>query len=111
LKLFHWEDEAFGHRLVRIDETGRGQPRRPMRGMNEYMTPAEVLERLLAGERITLNGHTAEYEADLMVTWCTNAYGIDGILCNGKPTLDDMTRFVADMAAGKEYGPTPEAVF
>lgn len=60
--------------------------------MNTYPTALptsnEALEALLAGEPVAANGHTARYDADDMMTWYTNAYGLDGVLCNGKPTLD-----------------------
>lgn len=67
----------------------------------------KALETLLAGEAVKANGHTARYDADDMMTWYTNAYGVDSVLCNGKPTLDVVRRFLEDMAAGKEYGLTP----
>lgn len=62
-------------------------------------TPEEALEKLLAGEAVEANGHTARYDDDMM-TWYTNAYGVDGIICGGKPTLEVVTRFLDDMAAG-----------
>lgn len=75
---------------------------------DNQMTPAEALEKLLAGEKIKVNCHTVLYDDDDMMTWYTNPYGIDGIICGGKPTLEAVTQFLSDMAAGVDYGPTPE---
>lgn len=68
--------------------------------------PQDALTTLLAGEQIEANGHTAQYDAGDSITWLTNAYGIDGILCN-KPDLKAVTSFLTDMAMGKDYGPVP----
>lgn len=68
----------------------------------------KVLERLLAGEAVQAGGHRIEYDEGNLMTWYTNAYGLDGILCDGKPTLEVVTRFLADMAAGVDYGMTPD---
>lgn len=70
-------------------------------------TPAEALNTLLAGEELEANGHTAFYDNTDGVTWCVNPYGVDGILCNGQPTLQRLISFLKDMARGKEYGPVP----
>lgn len=70
-------------------------------------TPAEALNTLLAGEELEANGHTAFYDNTDGVTWCVNPYGVDGILCNGQPTLQRVISFLKDMARGKEYGPVP----
>jgi len=70
-------------------------------------SPAEALSTLLAGEELEANGHTALYDSADSVTWCVNPYGVDGILCNGQPTLEQVTSFLKDMARGKEYGPVP----
>lgn len=67
----------------------------------------KALEMLLAGDPVAANGHTARYDADHIMTWYTNAYGVDGILCSGKPTHEIVTRFLDDMAAGIDYGMTP----
>lgn len=72
-----------------------------------FPTPEEALETLLAGEAVEANGHTARYDDDDIMTWYTNAYGVDGIICGGKPTLEVVTRFLDDMAAGIDYGMTP----
>ena len=69
-------------------------------------TPQDALNTLLAGEQIEANGHTAQYDVGDDITWLTNAYGIDGILCN-KPDLRAVTSFLTDMAKGIEYGPVP----
>ena len=50
----------------------------------------------------------SEYDEDDMMTWYTNAYGLDGIVCSGEPTLEVVTRFLANMAAGVDYGMTPD---
>lgn len=70
-------------------------------------TPAEALNTLLAGEELEANGHTAFYDNTDGITWCVNPYGVDGILCNGQPTLQRVISFLKDMARGKEYGPVP----
>ncbi len=69
-------------------------------------TPEEALKKLLAGEAVEANGHTARYDADDKMTWYTNAYGVDGTICGGKPTLEVVTRFLDDMAASIDYGMT-----
>jgi hypothetical protein len=72
--------------------------------------PQEALALLLAGKPLKVNGHRVIYdEADGAdgVTWYTNAYGLDGIICPGKPTLEVVTQFLDDMAAGIDYGMTP----
>lgn len=69
-------------------------------------TPESALTALLAGERLTANCHTAHYDADDGITWLTNAYGIDGVLCQ-EPDLQAVTSFLTDMAKGIEYGPVP----
>ncbi len=81
--------------------------KRPMKYPPSFPTPEEALETLLDGEAVEANGHTARYDDDDMMTWYTNAYGVDGIICGGKPTLEVVTRFLDDMAAGIDYGMTP----
>lgn len=69
-------------------------------------TPHEALAALMAGDAIAANGHTVQYDAADRVTWFTNAYGIDGALCN-TPTLGVVTSFLTAMANGVDYGPVP----
>lgn len=69
-------------------------------------TPQSALSTLLAGKQLEAKGHTAQYDADDGITWLTNAYGIDGILCD-RPDLKSVTTFLTDMAKGIEYGPVP----
>lgn len=69
-------------------------------------TPKAALAMLLDGKRLTVNCHTALYDANDGITWLTNAYGVDGILCN-EPDMLTVTWFLADMAMGKDYGPVP----
>lgn len=69
-------------------------------------TPSELVAQLLAGESPTINGHSISYEANLDVTWICSPYGVDGVLCS-RPTLENMTAFLVDMAHDRCYGPTP----
>lgn len=69
--------------------------------------PPEALLILLAGDQLEANGHTTQYDSADDVTWYTNPYGVDGILCTGKPTLERVTAFLGHMARGKDYGPVP----
>lgn len=82
--------------------------KRRMKFPSVFPTPEEALESLLAGEAVEANGHTARFDDGDMMTWYTNAYGVDGIICGGKPTLEVVTQFLDDMAAGIDYGMTPD---
>lgn len=62
---------------------------------------------LLTGEGTTINGHFVVYDSGDDVTWYTNPYGIDGALFE-RPTLEGVRAFLADMARGLAYGPTPD---
>jgi hypothetical protein len=70
--------------------------------------PEALLATLAAGESADINGHSVSYDSDDEMTWYTNPYGIDGVLSNGLPTVRRVRRFLADMALGVEYGPTPD---
>lgn len=69
-------------------------------------TPQEAISALLAGDALEANGHSALYDPGPGITWLTNAYGVDSALC-GIPTLAVVTRFLEDMAYGRDYGPIP----
>lgn len=75
--------------------------------MNTLPTPEEALATLLSGLPITVNCHRARYVEAEGVTWFTNAYGNDGVLCQRKPDLQVVTKFLSDMAEGIDYGLTP----
>ena len=51
--------------------------------------------------------HFLIFDADDGLTWYTNPYGVDGVLCNGAPSPEDARAFLLDMARGVEYGPVP----
>lgn len=69
--------------------------------------PSEALTHLLEHQTLTVHGYRVRYDAADGITWYTNPYGVDGILCNGKPSLEVVTGFLTDMARGKEYGLLP----
>jgi len=73
-----------------------------------FPSPKTLLAALLAhdDDATVVEGHSLSYDEDLIVTWYTNPYGIDGALC-GVPTMEDMQLFLIDMAQGKDYGPVP----
>ncbi|RQR11303.1 hypothetical protein [Burkholderia stagnalis] len=77
-------------------------------GELDLPTPEELTTILLSGEGESINGHFVVYDSDDGMTWCTNPYGIDGVLFNGRPTIDSVRKFLTDMARGMEYGPLPE---
>lgn len=69
-------------------------------------SPREAVAILMAGDVLEANGHRAQFDEDDGITWCTNPYGVDGVLC-GRPDPRVMTRFLVDMAKGVEYGLVP----
>lgn len=69
--------------------------------------PAELLARLLAHEPVSVRGHSLHYGPGDRRTWMTNAYGVDGLLCDRTPTLDDCREFLLQVANGEDYGPVP----
>lgn len=71
-------------------------------------SPEGLTGTLLVGDGATVNGHFVVYDSDDDMTWYTNPYGIDGVLSSGRPTVADVRRFLADMAHGVEYGPSPD---
>lgn len=70
-------------------------------------TPDELVAKLLDQECVDICGHSLEYEEELDVVWLTNPYGVDGVLCNGRPDTRSIRSFLIDMARGVEYGPVP----
>lgn len=68
--------------------------------------PQTLLSELLASGTACVNCTGLTWEEELNVTWYTNAYGIDGLLC-GRPDLKAMQSFLIDVARGVEYGPVP----
>lgn len=70
-------------------------------------SPEETLQSLLDGKPIRANNHRLEYDPHLGVTWMTNAYGVDGLLCE-EPNIEILTEFLTNMALGLDYGPVPE---
>lgn len=70
-------------------------------------TPEALTGMLLAGKSETIKGHFVVYDSDDDVTWYTSPYGIDGMLFNGRPTVEGVRSFLADLARGAEYGPSP----
>lgn len=71
------------------------------------LTPDLALATLLSGLPITVNCHRVIYAEAEGVTWFTNAYGNDGILCQREPDLQVVTKFLSDMSIGLDYGLTP----
>jgi len=69
-------------------------------------TPQDALAGLLAGEILEAHGHSVEYDRDGSITWYTNAYGVDGVLCE-IPTLVAVRTFLTDMANEMDYGLVP----
>lgn len=71
-------------------------------------TPEELTASLASGESHSdINGHFVVYDQEDDMTWITNPYGVDGVLCNGVPTVNGIRSFLTDMARGVEYGPVP----
>lgn len=68
-------------------------------------SPADLLSRLLAHERVRVNHHSLVYEDGW--TWMTNPYGIDGVLSCRAPTLQACHEFLVRMARDEDYGPVP----
>lgn len=71
-------------------------------------TPEELTVSLSLDESKTVNGHFVIYDSEDRLTWYTNPYGIDGVLCYGLPTFDCLRKFLTDMAHGIVYGPSPD---
>lgn len=69
--------------------------------------PEDVLNALLDGEVLEVNGHRIEYDPADGVTWYTNPYGIDGVLCH-VPSIESVTVFLERMASGAVFGLVPE---
>ncbi|HDR8918774.1 TPA: hypothetical protein QDA94_004183 [Burkholderia vietnamiensis] len=70
-------------------------------------TPEALTAMLLSGEGTTIEQHFVVYDSDDDVTWYTNPYGVDGALFD-RPTVERVRSFLADMARGFAYGPTPD---
>ena len=67
-------------------------------------SPQAALATLLSGECLSANGHTAEYDKQGDITWITNPYGVDGVMC-ATPDIVAVTRFMTNMATHTDYGP------
>lgn len=70
-------------------------------------TPEQLLARLLAHEWVEVQHHSLKYDLEDGWTWLTNPYGVDGLLCDRAPTLDDCRQFLLQVANGEDYGPVP----
>lgn len=70
-------------------------------------TPSELLGNLLSGQSSDVQGHFIDYDKSDDVVWITNPYGIDLILCQGRPSEQTIRRFLVNLAMGRDYGPSP----
>lgn len=71
-------------------------------------TPEALTATLSDGESETINGHFVDYDSEDGLTWYTNPYGIDGVLFDGRPTVEGVRAFLTHMAHGVQYGPSPD---
>lgn len=71
--------------------------------VSKTQAPSDVLAALLDGKVLYVNGHRIEYDREQEITWYTNPYGVDGVLCQ-IPNMVSITKFMGDMAQGIGYG-------